>query len=125
MPAYRQNTRVASAPTGPTAPPKVEIGPEIDSRTGKKDWSRYNASVVGAAWNLRAPLYPPCASGLGYTASYGVHPIEGIPTHGYNIVSFAAKREWLDENEGWTRVRQQSKKKRRVTRSNRIMAEED
>jgi hypothetical protein len=59
---------------------------------GKKDWSRYNATVVGAVWVPNQPSNPGGLPGIDRTRS--------IP---YRNVSFAAKREY-GPNEGWIHV---------------------
>ncbi len=126
MPAYRQNTRAPRAAAVSAAPAKEEIKPDIDPRTGKKDWSRYNASIVGARWNAAIPLRIPCLGGLAFTATYGVHPVAGIPP-AYQPVSFAPQVAWEDDEQGWTHVGRNKKRQaaKRRTRANRILAEED
>jgi hypothetical protein len=96
----RRNDR-SDAPKAPAAPVIERPGPDILSN-GKKDWSRYNATIVGAAWDLRAPAHPAYAPGL-------------IPSNTpYRTVFFGADREY-GPDEGWQKVRpKRSSKKRRA-----------
>lgn len=87
---YADFTNAASAAVAPQA---KNAAPEPDIlANGKKDWSRYNATVVGAQWVPNQPSNPGCLPGIDITKS--------IP---YRPVSFAAKREYGPE-EGWIKV---------------------
>ena len=50
---------------------KEPPGPTIDPRTGKKDWSLYNATVVGNTPLVGAPAHPKCLPGLEDTQGSG------------------------------------------------------
>lgn len=105
MSSSRYNNRNTRAPVvaTPSAPVIERPGPDINPRTGKKDWTRYNATIVGAAWDLRAPLHPACLPGLS-----------PVPKSGYKTVFFGADREY-DEDEGWQKVKpKRTSKKRRA-----------
>ena len=65
---------------------------------GKKDWSRYNATVVGAQWVPNQPKTP-----------IGLPGLELAPKPTYRMVSFAAKREY-GPDEGWIHVGKRGKK---------------
>ncbi len=71
--------------------------PDILSN-GKKDWSRYNATIVGAVWVPNQPKTP--------TSLPGIDTTRNIP---YRNVSFAAKREY-GPDEGWIHVGKRGKK---------------
>lgn len=88
----------------PARAPVIERpGPEIDPRTGKKDWTRYNATTVGYAPDFRAPATPTCLPGLERTQG------ANAPFLTYRIVSQAD-----DAPTQWTHVgRQESKRTRR------------
>lgn len=78
---------------------REEPKPDIDPRTGKPDWSRYNATVVGnvPATNVRS-CWSAHAAGISCracTPGY-VEPV-------YQNVSFGATREYADD-EGWQHV---------------------
>jgi hypothetical protein len=75
----------------PQAPKREEIKADIGV-DGKPDWTRYNATVVGAV----------------YVPGWTVHKdscLPGIPvsTQPYKMVSFAATREY-GPDEGWIRI---------------------
>ncbi len=76
---------------------REEPKPDIDPRTGKPDWSRYNATIVGNAPLQGAPLHPAYAPGLEATQGPNARPPP------YRNVSFAATREYADD-EGWQHV---------------------
>jgi hypothetical protein len=77
--------------------------PEADIlANGKKDWSRYNATVVGACWVPNQPFNPGRAPGLPSSD-------EILP---YKNVFFGAQREWKNEDEGWQVVPRRSKMRR-------------
>jgi len=77
---------------------REEPKPDIDPRTGKPDWSRYNASIVGNVHLPGAPLHPAYAPGLEATQGPNARP----PV--YRPVSFGATREYKDDEDGWQTV---------------------
>lgn len=95
MPSYQMKSHSATA-----AAPKAEPKPDIDPRTGKPDWSRYNATVVGnrPATNVRSchNAHPAGLQCADCTPGY-VEPV-------YMPVSFAASREYKDDEDGWQTV---------------------
>jgi hypothetical protein len=118
--------RAAGRGTESAAPPKksiyeirAEMTPVID-RFGKKDWSRYNATIPGAVWDVAKPLHIAYLPGLDSTQSPTARPAP------YETISFAAPREYGPE-EGWTRVRhgQKKRKQRRERRQQAIDYDEE
>jgi hypothetical protein len=105
MPAYNNSNRRRAPAKKDVAPPKPEPKPDIDPKTGKPDWSRYNATVVGAGWDPRAPLHPAELPGLAAARERGL----------------AAQAAWLatrktytyeDPDDGWVRVRSRGRRSR-------------
>lgn len=96
-------------PAASMAPPKVEIGPEFDAR-GRPDWSRYNASIVGAKWDEKAPLHPAALPGLAEATARGKAA----------QAAYLASRNYYnykDDESGWVHVKRGGKKtKRQPTR---------
>lgn len=104
----QQSNRRRAAPAGPAAPPKVEIPADIDPKTGKKDWSRYNATVVGAVWDLRAPAHPAGPPGLP------APPAAATPAR---RVAWLGERRVTEEPGAWIHVGRGGKQTK--SRSNR------
>lgn len=92
------------------AAPREEPKPDINPITGKPDWSRYNATIVGYAPVPGAPANPGFLPGLEATQGPNACPPP------YRPVSFGAQREYVDDNDGWQRVvRTKRRKWRGVT----------
>jgi hypothetical protein len=81
-----------------TTAPREESKPDINPITGKPDWSRYNASVVGNVPVVGAPAHPTCAPGLEATQGPNARPPP------YSMISFGG-REYKDDEDGWQTVR--------------------
>ncbi len=115
MPAY-QNSRNGrgrrDAPKKERAPERVMPGPTILAN-GKKDWSAYNACVVGASWDLRAPLHPASPPGLQEATERGLAA---------EAVWMATRKTYTyaNDEDGWVRVRRAGRGRRR-----RLMMQED
>ncbi len=107
----RQQPRRKEAPKD-RAPERVMPGPTI-LPNGKKDWSAYNACIVGASWDLRAPLHPACPPGLAAATERGLAA---------EAAYLATRKTYTYENDedGWVRVRRAGRGRRR-----RLMMQED
>ena len=106
---FNRNERDArQAPPAPIAEVREVVGPDVLAN-GKKDWSRYNATVVGAVyvpgWHIRKEA---CLPGIS---------LEGRKP--YKNVFFGAEREWANDDEGWTHVGRSKKALRRAERKKR------
>jgi hypothetical protein len=115
MPANRYQNR-ASVKKVATAPPKEEPKPDIDPKTGRPDWSRYNATVVGSRWNLSAPLHPAELPGVAAARERGLAA----------QAAYLATRKTYDyknSEDGWTHVGRS--KKRRSHKKLRIVEDEE
>lgn len=117
MPAQRTfNTSAARAVAPAAAPKREEIKADIGAN-GKPDWTRYNATVMGAV----------------YVPGWHIHKESGLPglpvtTEPYKMVSFVAPREY-GPDEGWIRVATRKEKmlatKRRQARRRAAAVEAD
>jgi hypothetical protein len=90
----------------------------VDPRTGKKDWSRYNATVVGARWNLSAPLYPVEPPGLAAARAVGLAA----------QAAYLATRksyDYTDPEQGWTHVGRAKKRRGPKRQQLRIVEDEE
>ncbi len=85
------------------------VGPTILSN-GKRDWTAYNATVVGSGYVPNAPLHPRHAPGLEATQGAGAKP------SAYKNVFFGAQCEWPDDETGWQRVKRFKKRSKKVVR---------
>ncbi len=95
----------ATMKTTPAAAPHVEPKPDINPITGKPDWSRYNASIVGNVPVVGAPANPGFAPGLEATQGPNARPPP------YRPVSFGATREYKDDEDGWQTVTRTKRRK--------------
>ena len=77
---------------------REEPKPDINPITGKPDWSRYNATIVGNVPLPGAPAHPAYAPGLEATQGPDACPPP------YRNVSFGATREYKDDEDGWQTV---------------------
>jgi len=97
----RHERDARQAPPAPVAEVREVVGPDVLAN-GKNDWSRYNATVVGAV----------------YVPGWHVHKDSGLP--GINIaarkpyknVFFGAEHEWENDEVGWTHVGRSKKSKK-------------
>ena len=94
MPRPTMTTKKIAAP----APAREEPKPDINPLTGKPDWSRYNATIVGNVPVVGAPANPGFLPGLEATQGPDARPPP------YRPVSFAAQREYANDEDGWQRV---------------------
>jgi hypothetical protein len=100
---YRNGGRGQQAPPEPARAPVIERpGPDVDPKTGKKDWSRYNATTVGYAPDLRAPVHPICLPGLNQASNLPPSRIvslaEDAPTEWTHVGRVESKRVRRDRN---------------------------
>lgn len=105
----RNTMTIRRTTPAPTAPVVERPGPEYNPITRKLDWSRYNATIVGNVPVIGAPANPGFLPGLEATQGPNARPPP------YRMVSFAATREYAD-NEGWQHV---GRKKKRSWRGKR------
>lgn len=96
--------------TKTTTTPRVEPKPDINPLTGKPDWTRYNASIVGNVPLIGAPAHPVCLPGLEATQGPDARPPP------YRPVSFGATREYKDDEDGWQTVTRTKRRKWRGVR---------
>lgn len=84
---------------------KSSPGPTI-LPNGTRDWSAYNATIVGAVYPAVQPsaAYPP---GLEATQGPNARPPP------YRPVSFGATRDYKDDNDGWQKVKVTKKSRSR------------
>lgn len=101
LPATRYHHSTMSRPmmnrSAATAAPRMEPKPDINPLTGKPDWSRYNATVVGNVPVVGAAANPGFPPGLEATQGPNARPPP------YRMVSFGG-REYANDEDGWQRV---------------------
>ena len=71
----------------------------------ERDWTAYNATVPGAVYPNAQPSHA-YAPGLEATQGPNARPTP------YRAVSFGAKREWENDEDGWTHVGSTKKARR-------------
>lgn len=115
MPNYRTNNRQQRKPVVPSAPIVERPGPDIGA-DGKKDWTRYNMTVVGwAPTPPGAPDHPRELPGLAEARARGLAA----------QAAYLATRKTYDyknDEDGWQRV---VRNKRRSKRNDDRLHEED
>jgi len=107
MPSYQMPTNTAAA---------AKAEPDIDPVTGKPDWSRYNATIVGnqPVTNVRRCIHRHAAGLQCEDCTPGY--VELL----YTPISFGATREYKNDEDGWQTVAY--KKKGRKARQWRDVA---
>jgi hypothetical protein len=100
--ARRTTSRI---PKPEAAAPKIEIGPDRDAY-GRPDWTRYNATVVGANPLPGATAHPAELPGIAEARARGLAA---------QAAYYATRKtyEYDDDEEGWQQVKRKSRGRRR------------